>query len=85
MERSSQGRPTENSKSPDPDNIEINGEVFKMAPDLKGLPEIDEEDPEIKKILNEEDEAFQKRNPNLTYDEATKIIEKRLEELETSS
>lgn len=84
-ERSSQDSLISDSRNADPlDTIEIDGQVIRVADDLKGLPEFDYDDPENKKWIEEEDAAFRRRHPHLTYEEATRNIEKRLAELAKS-
>jgi hypothetical protein len=52
-----------------------------MSDDLKDLPEIDYENPDTKKWIKQEDDAFRNRHPNLTYEEASKSIDKRISKL----
>ena len=54
----------------------IEGEKYEMAEDLKDLPEIDYNDPDVKKWLEEEEKEFKKKHPNLTHEEAMKIAVK---------
>lgn len=83
LEKSSPVRPITDSKKDElsEDEIEVNGKIIKMADDLKSLPEIDYQDPKIKKQLEQEDAEFCKRHPNLTYEEAERMINKRINEL----
>jgi len=60
----------------------IDGIPYKMGGDLKDLPELDENDPKVKKWLKEEDEAFRKRHSDLTYEEAMKTARKKVAEIE---
>lgn len=52
-----------------------------MAKDLKDLPEIDYNDPNVQKWWKEEEEEFRKKHPNLTHEEAMKIAEKNLKKI----
>ncbi|OGQ33473.1 MAG: hypothetical protein A3F16_08745 [Deltaproteobacteria bacterium RIFCSPHIGHO2_12_FULL_43_9] len=52
-----------------------------MAEDLRDLPEIDYNDPDVKKWWKEEEGEFRRRHPNLTHEEAMKIAEENLKKI----
>lgn len=52
-----------------------------MAEDLKNLPEIDYNDPDVQKWWKEEEKEFKKKYPNLTHEEAMKIAKENLKKI----
>jgi hypothetical protein len=58
----------------------LNGEWIEMASDLKNLPEIDYNDPQVQKWMEETQAEWKKRHPNLTHEELIKSVEKKIRE-----
>lgn len=54
------------------------GEWIEMAADLKDMPEIDYNDPEVQKWMEETEIRWKKNNPTLTHDELIEGVEKKV-------
>lgn len=65
MERSSPGNITDDTKSND----------WGMAIDLKHLPEINYDDPDVQKWMDQEQARWRKRHPNLTHETLIRTVE----------
>lgn len=61
------------------DEIEVNGEIIKMAEDLKDLPEIDYDDPEVKEWMAEEQARSIRLYGRMTSEEVEYMYARRLE------
>jgi tRNA U55 pseudouridine synthase TruB len=70
--KQSRDNTTTSSKS---DGYMLNGEWIEMASDLKDLPEIDYNDPDVQKWREETQAEWKKKNPNLTHEELIKSVE----------
>lgn len=83
LRKRSQGNTTSNTKKDNVDDysIIIDGKKYEMAEDLRDLPEIDYNDPDVKKWWKEEEGEFRRRHPNLTHEEAMKIAEENLKKI----
>lgn len=64
------------------DSIVLNGEVIEVAPDLKILPELDENDPDVRRWMEEEEKRYREKYPNITREEA--YAQARNTEIDTS-
>lgn len=61
------------------DEIEVDGKILKMPDDLKDLPEMDYDDPAVKKQIAAEDAERIRKYGRLTCEEAEYMYARRLE------
>lgn len=74
LEKSSLDSITTDLENDEDFSVIVDGKVITMAPDLKDLPEIDYDDPDVQKWLKEEDEKFREKFPNLTHAEVMEKV-----------
>lgn len=55
-----------------------NGKRVTPADDLKDLPEVDYNDPEVKKWIAETEERWRKNNPHLTHPELIEAVDRKI-------
>lgn len=63
------------------DCVEFEGRIYKMPADLKALPDLDLNDPDVKRWLKEQEQKARSKYPDLTYDEIQKHPDKSFDEI----